>query len=61
MKNFLGFVGLVLIAGTLASGTDKFYALLDWSSGEVIGYNISTLVMLGLGGYLIYRAFKKTA
>ena len=57
MKTFLGFVGAVLIIGVIAGGT--FSELSDWSTGELVGYNVVTLVFLIGGGYLIYRAFKR--
>ena len=57
MKTFLGFVGAVLIIGVIAGG--NLNNLSDWSTGELVGYNVGTLVFLIGGGYLIYRAFKK--
>jgi hypothetical protein len=59
MKTLLGFVGVVLIIGTIAGGNLK--NLSDWSTGEFVGYNVGTLIFLLGGSYLIYRAFKKSA
>jgi hypothetical protein len=54
MKNFLGFIGLVLIFGVFMGG--NLSNLLNWSSAEFVGGNAWTLFSLIVGGWLIYRA-----
>ncbi len=33
--------------------------LLDWSSAQLVGYNMATLAIAGLFGYIIYKDLKK--
>jgi hypothetical protein len=59
MKTFLGFIGTVLIVGTIFGGGLK--DLSDWSTAEQLGGNTSTVLTVVGGSYSIYRAFKKSA
>ncbi len=50
-------IGVLLIIGTLAGGNFKYLA--DWSTAELIGYNVWSLVAIFGGAYLIYLGAKK--
>ena len=56
-KTIAGVGGLLLIVGTIFGGGWNYLA--DWSSAEMVGYNIWTLGALIGGAYLIYWSFKK--
>jgi hypothetical protein len=61
MNNLLAFISFVLICGVIAGGNWK--TLADWSSAELVGYNVYTLVVLLVGGRFVLRALngrKKT-
>jgi hypothetical protein len=58
-KNIFGIVGFILIIGTLLGGTKRLFYLLDWSTAEAIGYNISTFALLIGGVWLIKYSRKK--
>jgi len=53
-KNIAGVIGLLLIIGTLAGGIERLRLLVDWSTPEIVGYNISTLMLLSGGAWLLY-------
>lgn len=55
-KAFLGIIGLLLVAGTINGGGVSY--LTNWSTGELIGGNTTTIIMILLGIYLIYYSFK---
>lgn len=50
-------IGALLIVGTLAGENLKY--LTDWSTAELIGYNIWSLIAIFGGAYLIYLGAKK--
>ncbi|MDO8669752.1 MAG: hypothetical protein Q7K65_05725 [Candidatus Buchananbacteria bacterium] len=56
-KNILGILGLLLILGTLKNIT----YIGNWSTAQMIGFNVWTLVAIFGGAYLAYRfwPFKK--
>ena len=56
MKTTAGIIGLLLIVGTLFGGNLKY--ITDWSSSELVGYNVWTLIAIIGGGYLCYWGLK---
>ena len=56
-KNIYGFIGFVLVIGTVAGG--GLLRLGDWSSAEMVGGNVATLLMFLGGIALVVKAFKK--
>jgi hypothetical protein len=55
--SILGFIGFILILGSVFGGGLK--SLSDWSSSELIGANTFIIVSIILGGYFIYIGLKK--
>lgn len=56
MKNILGFIGFVI----LVSGLFKHnFGFVERTSYENIGYNVGSLLVYILAGWLVYRAIKK--
>lgn len=53
----LGVVGILIAIGTLYG--DQVSYLNDWSTAEMVGFNIWTLLAVIGGFYLGYRAFFK--
>lgn len=58
-KNIIGFIGFALVIGTVFSGLDRFVSLLNWSTAEIIGYNMSTIIFLAGGAWMIKYSIKK--
>lgn len=52
----LGAVGVLLVLGTVFGGNLQY--LSDWSTGELVGFNVASLLSVIGGGYLAYRWFK---
>lgn len=50
-------IGILLIIGTLAAGNLK--TITDWSTSELVGYNLWSIIALVGGVYLVYRGSKK--
>lgn len=59
MKIVVVVIGALLILGTLSGGNLKF--LSDWSTAELVGYNVWSLISIFGGGYLVYWGLKKKA
>ena len=55
----MGIVGFLLILGVVLDLGNKISYLTDWSTGEMWGYNVFTLLSVFGGGYLIYYALRK--
>lgn len=57
-KKSISFViGALLVVGTLFGGNLKYIG--DWSSAELVGYNVWSVVAILGGGYLVYLGLKK--
>jgi threonine/homoserine/homoserine lactone efflux protein len=50
-------IGAVLIIGTFAG--DNLNHITDWSTGELVGYNICSIIAILGGIYLVYLGVKK--
>jgi len=50
-------IGVLLILGTLSGGNLKYIG--DWSTSELVGYNVWSLIAIFGGGYLVYLGAKK--
>lgn len=57
MKSTLGIIGFLLVAGTIYGGGNLKH-ITDWGSGEMIGYNMFSILAIVGGSYLVYRSFK---
>jgi hypothetical protein len=51
-KTIFAVIGFLLILGALGGG--NILQLANWSTAELIGFNVMTLVELIIGGYLVY-------
>lgn len=56
-KTIFFVIGALLIIGTLAGGNLKYLA--DWSTAELVGYNVWSLIAIFGSAYLIYLGAKK--
>jgi len=50
-------IGALLIVGTLAGGNLQY--ITDWSTSELVGYNVWSIIAIFGGAYLIYLGIKK--
>lgn len=50
-------IGALLVIGTLAG--DNLKTITNWSTSELVGYNMWSIIALVGGAYLVYRGFKK--
>ena len=50
-------IGILLLLGTLAGG--NLSTITNWSTGELVGYNIWSIIAIGGGAYLVYLGIKK--
>ena len=50
-------IGALLIVGTLAGGSLQY--ITDWSTSELVGYNIWSIIAIFGGAYLVYMGVKK--
>jgi hypothetical protein len=57
MKILLGIIGFIIIAGSINGGNWKY--ITNWSSSELIGANITTIIITLICIYLIINALKK--
>ena len=57
MKLVLGGVMVVVVIGTLFGGNLAY--LSDWSTPQLVGFNLWTIVSVLGGSYLAYWAFRK--
>lgn len=48
---------IVIALWTLIEQSSLPY-LFDWSTAELVGYNVWTLITLGIAIYIVYRIFK---
>jgi len=55
VKKILPIIGLVLLLGFFLSG---YKYLNNWSTAELVGYNIWALIELFGGAYLLHVGFK---
>ena len=51
-KNFLGGIGILLIIGVVFGGNLRYLG--DWSTAELVGFNLGSLLIILGGGYLAY-------
>lgn len=54
MKNISGIIGLVLLIVFIAGGN----YLTNWSTAELVGYNLVSLAELVGGAWLVYSGLK---
>ena len=58
LRVILVLIGFVFVIGTFAGGLDRFLLLADWSTGELVGYNLTTIILPIIGGVILYYAWK---
>lgn len=56
-KTIYFIIGGLLVLGTLGGGNIQY--ITDWSTAELVGFNIWTIIAIFGGSYLIYLALKK--
>ena len=56
-KTIFGIIGILLLIGTIGSG--GLNSIGNWSSSELIGYNMSSIFAIVFGLSFIYLGFKK--
>ena len=54
MKTVLGTIGGMIVLGALAGNVTH---LADWSTTEMVTFNLGTLIEIVGGGYLVYWGF----
>ena len=56
-KVIFSFIGFLFFIGTIFGGNLKY--IFDWSTAELIGYNLMSLISIFGGSYLFYLGIKK--
>lgn len=53
-RQIVGAIGFILFVSIFLGGFDRVLSLLDWSTAEIVGYNLFTLFSL-IGGILMMK------
>ena len=56
-KTIFFIIGALLVVGTLTGGSLKYLG--DWSTAQLAGYNVWSLIAIIGGAYMIYLGAKK--
>lgn len=56
MKKILSVAGVLFVAWILIKGNLSY--ITDWSTPELVGYNVWTVIVIAGAGYIIYRVLK---
>lgn len=56
MKKALSVAGVLLVTWILIKGNLSY--ITDWSTSELVGYNVWTVIVIAGAGYIIYRVLK---